>query len=282
MTTIDPHHVCVHCGCPTPILHRLLSGNHIKLVECKNCHRDVDPYIEREMLLVMIDLILLRSSAYKHILFNRPVAEHVMVASFMILFCSTFLRVASDSHENKDIYYGYHILLTSAAVILDLLCLTLLTGISALLVFHHVYSPYDHKNPPFTVSVSGDLLKRSNVQTMDILRAVTIAIVPPQLFSAITAFVHIYEPSTTIRNLGAFFITCSRWVGVDSVMTCYYQYFICHSVAATTKDVHKNHPYFIRRWLFWILQTIPALPFLVAFIGSMCIRSIFTISWLKR
>lgn len=38
---------------------------------CQNCQRIVDPYIEREWLLVVIDCILLRPEAYRHILYNN-------------------------------------------------------------------------------------------------------------------------------------------------------------------------------------------------------------------
>jgi Arv1-like family len=44
------------------------STSNIKLKPCAACHQNVDPYIEREWLLVVLDLILLRLPAYRHVM----------------------------------------------------------------------------------------------------------------------------------------------------------------------------------------------------------------------
>ena len=67
-------YVCVYCGTPCACLYRQLNNNSlssIKAMYCHNCHRIVDPYIEREGLLVLIDCILLRPEAYRHVLYNN-------------------------------------------------------------------------------------------------------------------------------------------------------------------------------------------------------------------
>lgn len=43
----------------------------IQLTTCKFCGRDVDPYIEREWLLVIMDCVLHRPEAFRHLLYNR-------------------------------------------------------------------------------------------------------------------------------------------------------------------------------------------------------------------
>ena len=65
---------CVYCGTPCACLYRQLnkkSLSSIKAMHCKACHRIVDPYIEREWLLVILDCILLRPEAYRHVLYNN-------------------------------------------------------------------------------------------------------------------------------------------------------------------------------------------------------------------
>jgi hypothetical protein len=55
-------------------LYRQLNKNSlssIKAMHCEHCKRIVDPYIEREWLLVVIDCTLLRPEAYRHILYNH-------------------------------------------------------------------------------------------------------------------------------------------------------------------------------------------------------------------
>ncbi len=65
-------YVCVHCGAPCAALYRRLSVSlsSIKAMTCINCNKLVDPYIEREWLLVVIDCILLREEAFRHVLYN--------------------------------------------------------------------------------------------------------------------------------------------------------------------------------------------------------------------
>ena len=63
---------CVHCHAPCPSLYRYLSASasSIKLTTCSECEQNVDPYVERELLLVAIDCILAREEAYRHVLYN--------------------------------------------------------------------------------------------------------------------------------------------------------------------------------------------------------------------
>src|SRR5687768_9164324 len=63
---------CINCLTPTGSLYRIYnSPTSVKLIQCTKCHDDVDDYIERDWLLVVIDLILLREEAYRHVLCNR-------------------------------------------------------------------------------------------------------------------------------------------------------------------------------------------------------------------
>ncbi|KAG7444746.1 uncharacterized protein BT62DRAFT_899502 [Guyanagaster necrorhizus] len=47
------------------------SASNLRLERCSNCHAFVDPYIEYDDLILLIDLILLKSGVYRHLLFNR-------------------------------------------------------------------------------------------------------------------------------------------------------------------------------------------------------------------
>lgn len=66
------HYCCVECLTPTPTLYkRYTTHASVKLTRCTKCGNDVDPFVEREALLVSFDLILHRIAAYRHTLFNR-------------------------------------------------------------------------------------------------------------------------------------------------------------------------------------------------------------------
>ena len=68
---------CVSCLAPTQtLLTQYSTRSALKLTRCQTCGLDVDPYVEREELLVSFDLILHRIAAYRHVLFNRdPLAD---------------------------------------------------------------------------------------------------------------------------------------------------------------------------------------------------------------
>ena len=74
---------CVECWTPSWTVYRQLSetSHHsVKLTKCRNgnCNRDVDPYIEREWLLVAMDGLLLRKPAYRHVLLNYYTHERLL------------------------------------------------------------------------------------------------------------------------------------------------------------------------------------------------------------
>ena len=65
-------YICIHCCAPSATLYRQfnVSLSSIQTTSCTNCQKLVDPYCEREWLLLVIDCILLREEAYRHVLFN--------------------------------------------------------------------------------------------------------------------------------------------------------------------------------------------------------------------
>ncbi len=72
-------YTCISCLQPSPRLYRQYSSAHnIKLQQCTNCaiNVDVDTYIEYELLLVCMDLMLYRKRAYRHLLFNRSYCDY--------------------------------------------------------------------------------------------------------------------------------------------------------------------------------------------------------------
>lgn len=76
-----PPYRCIHCLQPCHSLYRTIGSSggaaaaDIKLSQCASCGENVDPYCEREWLLVVLDLVLLRQAAYRHVLCNRFVAQ---------------------------------------------------------------------------------------------------------------------------------------------------------------------------------------------------------------
>lgn len=55
------------------------SETNVKLTRCSTCHKVADKYIEYELFLVIVDVILHRKAAIRHLLFNRWDSNQVKV-----------------------------------------------------------------------------------------------------------------------------------------------------------------------------------------------------------
>eukprot|EP00808_Paulinella_micropora_P028959 g27556.t1 len=62
---------CIECGAPVVHVYREFSKGNIRLTKCECCHQFADKYVEFEMLLIILDLMLQKSAAYRHLLLNR-------------------------------------------------------------------------------------------------------------------------------------------------------------------------------------------------------------------
>ncbi|XVE77356.1 hypothetical protein DITRI_Ditri13aG0055900 [Diplodiscus trichospermus] len=63
-------HRCVQCGFRIKTLFVQYSLGNIRLMKCENCKSVADEYIECELVIVLIDLILHKPKAYRHLLYN--------------------------------------------------------------------------------------------------------------------------------------------------------------------------------------------------------------------
>ncbi|XP_073133203.1 protein ARV 1-like [Henckelia pumila] len=68
---------CVRCGYPIESLYIQYSPGNIRLMKCEFCKAAVDEYIECEFMILIIDLILHKPKAYRHLFYNRFSKETV-------------------------------------------------------------------------------------------------------------------------------------------------------------------------------------------------------------
>ncbi|KAL2504665.1 Arv1-like protein [Abeliophyllum distichum] len=61
---------CVRCGFPITTLYIQYSPGNIRLMKCENCEAVADEYIECEIMILIIDLILHKPKAYRHLFYN--------------------------------------------------------------------------------------------------------------------------------------------------------------------------------------------------------------------
>ncbi|CAH1975655.1 unnamed protein product [Acanthoscelides obtectus] len=63
-------YTCINCGSRIFSLYKKYSETVLKLTDCNICGRIADKYVEYDTVIIIIDLILLNTGAYRHILFN--------------------------------------------------------------------------------------------------------------------------------------------------------------------------------------------------------------------
>lgn len=64
--------ICIECGQQTASLYKDYgSKGSIMLSQCESCSCFVDKYLEFDLIVIFMDLILLKKQAYRHMIFNR-------------------------------------------------------------------------------------------------------------------------------------------------------------------------------------------------------------------
>ncbi|RNA07306.1 ARV1, partial [Brachionus plicatilis] len=89
---MSEHLVCIECFRPVNSIFKIYSDGFKDLIECSRCHKVVDLYVECEPSVIIIDLILFKEKAYRHILFNHKF-KAIVLLKFLVAFllCDAYL-----------------------------------------------------------------------------------------------------------------------------------------------------------------------------------------------
>lgn len=104
--------VCVSCGAEqAPGTQSVIyySESSIALARCLQCKEYLDFYVEFEFLLILLDLMLHRVSAFRHVLFNRVIKNGVYVRAFILLLIIDMFTSGWKSNDTLVIYGGYSV-----------------------------------------------------------------------------------------------------------------------------------------------------------------------------
>ncbi|XP_061900896.1 protein ARV1 [Entelurus aequoreus] len=82
---------CIECNEKATELHRDYSNGILKITLCASCQKPVDKYIEYDPVIILIDAILCKTQAFRHILFNTSMDIHWKLCMFCVL-CEAYLR----------------------------------------------------------------------------------------------------------------------------------------------------------------------------------------------
>jgi len=254
LTTADMsntfRYACITCLQPNQALYKQYStAKNIKLQTCPVCCRDVDPYIERELLLVIMDMLLMRDCAYRHLFFNRSHAlfedgeestklygvlgigdmynlKNALLGPAVCVLLRVLLKIQgsyissdedlSSFHMNSetnplDYFWGVYPLLRASVV--EFAALWTGTMLAAYLCLKKTFAQmYTTRNQ------SALDLSATSSEMIQFLKQMNLAIVIPQLFHFVTLFVHIYEKSFMVQLLGSAFVSCFTNMAVCTIM----------------------------------------------------------------
>ncbi|XP_055969600.1 protein ARV1 [Sorex fumeus] len=94
---------CIECNEEAKELYRDYNHGVLKITICKSCQKPVDKYIEYDPVIILINAILCKAQAYRHILFNTKINMHGKLCIFCLL-CEAYLRwwQLQDSNQKSD------------------------------------------------------------------------------------------------------------------------------------------------------------------------------------
>ncbi|OWK63106.1 Protein ARV1 [Lonchura striata] len=94
---------CIECNEEATELYRDYQRGVLRISICKSCQKPVDKYIEYDPVIILINAVLCKAQAYRHILFNTKINIHGKLCIFCLL-CEAYLRwlQLQDSSQNTD------------------------------------------------------------------------------------------------------------------------------------------------------------------------------------
>ena len=233
---------CIHCLHESNTLFRKFSPTSLKLTVCTACGLNVDPYVEREAFWVVMDALLLRQDAYRHLLLNRHLEEDIMalnkknnpakalqyvVATSML---QTYLawqaynnndkngQLNNNNNNNKESLFNLlhqhdtgtlsllgHILLQAVARIVTFWIVTY----ACLCLFSFLCTPTTQSSSSSTTSTT---TTRTSLLTRSYL-----AVVLPTAFGVVTILVLIWENTYTVRLLGSLLILTYQIMAITTI-----------------------------------------------------------------
>jgi len=101
--------ICIECMEHVDCLYFEFTGKgNIKLTRCQRCGNVADKYIEYELVLVLIDVLLHRKPAFRHLFYNRDTSSMYQLRSinlliFTVIFANVILKaiVLNSSRIHK-------------------------------------------------------------------------------------------------------------------------------------------------------------------------------------
>ncbi|XP_053315719.1 protein ARV1 [Spea bombifrons] len=82
---------CIECSEESKELYKDYKHGVLKITICKACQKPVDKYIEYDPVIILINAMLCKAQAYRHVLFNTKINIHGKLCIFCLL-CEAYIR----------------------------------------------------------------------------------------------------------------------------------------------------------------------------------------------
>ncbi|KAF9515971.1 hypothetical protein BS47DRAFT_1341268 [Hydnum rufescens UP504] len=106
--------LCTTCTKPAEYLYTVYqSESNLRLSQCVACLSFTDPYVEHDLLTIVLDLILLKQGVYRHLLFNRASQPRRVTES------NDSASASVDNASDKKIIWKLCVKLGAALIFLD-------------------------------------------------------------------------------------------------------------------------------------------------------------------
>ncbi|GAX28781.1 hypothetical protein FisN_25Lh161 [Fistulifera solaris] len=209
---------CIYCATPCNALYRVYgvsAAKTIRLSRCTHCQRDVDPYCERELMLVILDCLLFREEAYRHFFFHRyrDLQLDTRESKILVLLASSCLRAYVISVAKHGVFEE-----KVARWIIYFLRQTILSGIvygmQSQCIFGGILTLAKGTNEfsPLLESCSRE------GATNELFTQIGLSLLLPTACHVATIFVQIWEDSDTVRLMGSCLILAYQWFALNTIL----------------------------------------------------------------
>lgn len=189
---------CLHCTTPCASLYQQQTSSlsSIQLTKCSHCCIFVDSYLERDSFLVVLDCVLLRVEAWRHLLWNEDSlhkSKFTIQKTFQILMATSLL-------ESYVLWEGTRTCSTSSSQDIDMSWLVLLSMIHFGITWagiNFLVLPF-HEDPT----------------------RLYLAWLLPMTTYIVTILVLVWENSSTVRGLGLLVCKLYQWTALHNVVLC--------------------------------------------------------------
>jgi len=152
--------VCVECEATADLQYSNFPGSsNIRIEHCKKCGQPVDSYVEYDVSLILLDMMLLIKPVWRHVLFNKDTKHLHWKLAVVCLFCDGYMKWVTASHSDSSLQHLNDTdIVFQAAMQIQLYVFTLVSALEMtvflflIVGFYHALKPLIARDNSISVS----------------------------------------------------------------------------------------------------------------------------------